>query len=162
MWRFLFPALAMTAALIVLFPGALRHSSSWLDLSDGALAIISGAEPRHSRSQLAPALPVAAFPEQQAAWDALQRQVADLQNQTSELQEQTSELQNQIEQRSHDLEQDKAQAKRTATAKAPPRPRAPSPAPPLKGTNNCGTPDEPKPCPPMPRHPLPFYPADRE
>lgn len=158
MWRFLFPALAMTAALIVLFAGALRHSSSWLDLSDGALAIISGAEPRHSRSQLAPALPVAAFPEQQAAWDALQRQVADLQNQTSE-------LQNQIEQRSHDLEQDKAQAKRTATAKAPRQPRAPRPAPPpppLEGTNNCGTPDEPKPCPPMPRHPLPFYPADRE
>ena len=151
MWRFLFPALAMTAALIVLFAG---DSSSWLDLSDGALASI-GAEPRHARPQLAPALPVAAFAEQQAARDALQRQVADLQ-------EQTSELQNQIERRSHDLEQDKAQAKRTATAKAPPRPRAPSPAAPLKGTNNCGTPDEPKPCPPMPRHPLPFYPADRE
>ena len=154
MWRFLFPALAMTAALIVLFAG---DSSSWLDLSDGALASI-GAEPRHARPQLAPALPVAAFAEQQAARDALQRQVADLQ-------EQTGELQNQIEQRSHDLEQDKAQAKRNATAKAPRRPRAPSPAPPpppLEGTNNCGTPDEPKPCPPMPRHPLPFYPADRE
>ncbi len=27
---------------------------------------------------------------------------------------------------------------------------------------NCGTPDEPKPCPPMPRHPLPYYPANRQ
>ncbi len=26
---------------------------------------------------------------------------------------------------------------------------------------NCGTPDEPKPCPPMPRHPLPYYPENR-
>jgi hypothetical protein len=28
--------------------------------------------------------------------------------------------------------------------------------------NNCGTPDEPKPCPPMPRHPLPDYPPNRQ
>lgn len=27
--------------------------------------------------------------------------------------------------------------------------------------DNCGTPDEPKACPPMPRHPLPYYPANR-
>jgi hypothetical protein len=27
--------------------------------------------------------------------------------------------------------------------------------------SNCGTPDEPKPCPPMPRHPLNHYPGDR-
>ncbi|HET6196739.1 MAG TPA: hypothetical protein VFE12_13330 [Acetobacteraceae bacterium] len=27
---------------------------------------------------------------------------------------------------------------------------------------NCGTPDEPKPCPPLPRHPLPSYPASRQ
>jgi hypothetical protein len=27
---------------------------------------------------------------------------------------------------------------------------------------NCGTPDEPKACPPMPRHPLPYYPANRK
>lgn len=26
---------------------------------------------------------------------------------------------------------------------------------------NCGTPDEPKPCPRMPRHPLPDYPPNR-
>ena len=26
---------------------------------------------------------------------------------------------------------------------------------------NCGTPDEPKACPPLPRHPLPSYPGDR-
>jgi hypothetical protein len=28
-------------------------------------------------------------------------------------------------------------------------------------TNNCGTPDEPKPCPPMPRRALPYYPANK-
>ena len=27
---------------------------------------------------------------------------------------------------------------------------------------NCGTPDEPKACPPLPRHPLPYYPANRK
>lgn len=27
---------------------------------------------------------------------------------------------------------------------------------------NCGTPDEPKSCPPLPRHPLPYYPANRQ
>jgi hypothetical protein len=33
---------------------------------------------------------------------------------------------------------------------------------PMSGqAENCGTPDEPKPCPPMPRHPLPYYPANR-
>jgi hypothetical protein len=30
------------------------------------------------------------------------------------------------------------------------------------GGENCGTPDEPKPCPPMPRHPLPYYPANKQ
>ena len=27
---------------------------------------------------------------------------------------------------------------------------------------NCGTPDEPKSCPPLPRHPLPYYPANKQ
>jgi hypothetical protein len=26
---------------------------------------------------------------------------------------------------------------------------------------NCGTPDDPRPCPPMPRHPLPYFPENR-
>ena len=26
---------------------------------------------------------------------------------------------------------------------------------------NCGTPDEPRACPPMPRHPLPYFPENR-
>jgi hypothetical protein len=26
---------------------------------------------------------------------------------------------------------------------------------------NCGTPDAPRPCPPMPRHPLPYFPTNR-
>jgi hypothetical protein len=30
------------------------------------------------------------------------------------------------------------------------------------GGENCGTPDEPKACPPMPRHPLPYYPANKQ
>jgi hypothetical protein len=29
------------------------------------------------------------------------------------------------------------------------------------GSDNCGTPDEPKPCPPMPRHPMRTYPPNR-
>ena len=29
------------------------------------------------------------------------------------------------------------------------------------GGENCGTPDDPKACPPMPRRPLPYYPGDR-
>ena len=31
-----------------------------------------------------------------------------------------------------------------------------------RGPENCGTPDEPKSCPPMPRHPLPYYPANKQ
>jgi len=30
------------------------------------------------------------------------------------------------------------------------------------GGENCGTPDEPKSCPPLPRHPLPYYPANKQ
>jgi hypothetical protein len=33
---------------------------------------------------------------------------------------------------------------------------------PANSPENCGTPDEPKPCPPMPRVPLPYYPATRQ
>ena len=29
-------------------------------------------------------------------------------------------------------------------------------------TENCGTPDDPKPCPPMPRVPLKYYPANKQ
>lgn len=32
---------------------------------------------------------------------------------------------------------------------------------PYYGGENCGTPDEPKGCPPLARHPLPYYPGDR-
>jgi tellurite resistance protein TerA len=35
------------------------------------------------------------------------------------------------------------------------------PVAPAYSPENCGTPDEPKPCPPMPRVPLPYYPANR-
>ena len=47
---------------------------------------------------------------------------------------------------------------------------APPPPPPPASTrmagqpdpSNCGTPDDPKPCPPMPRHPLPYYPSNKQ
>ena len=46
---------------------------------------------------------------------------------------------------------------------------APTPPPPSStrmaaqpDPDNCGTPDEPKPCPPMPRHPLPYYPNNKQ
>jgi hypothetical protein len=47
---------------------------------------------------------------------------------------------------------------------------APPPPPPPSSTRmagqpdpgNCGTPDEPKPCPPMPRRPLPYYPNNKQ
>ncbi|MEJ0020851.1 MAG: hypothetical protein WDN25_30725 [Acetobacteraceae bacterium] len=32
---------------------------------------------------------------------------------------------------------------------------------PYAGGENCGTPESPKACPPLPRHPLPYYPGDR-
>ncbi len=55
---------------------------------------------------------------------------------------------------------------------APPPPPPPPPsyrggpahpysANPAYSGENCGTPDEPKPCPPLPRVPLPYYPANR-
>jgi len=34
-------------------------------------------------------------------------------------------------------------------------------APSSYGGENCGTPDNFRPCPPLPRHPLPYYPGDR-
>ena len=45
MWRFLLPAFAMTAALIVLFAGALGDLHSWPNLSDKARTIIGGVAP---------------------------------------------------------------------------------------------------------------------
>jgi hypothetical protein len=48
---------------------------------------------------------------------------------------------------------------------APPPGYYPPPGPrgyaPPYAAENCGTPDEPKPCPPMPRVPLPYYPGNR-
>jgi hypothetical protein len=48
---------------------------------------------------------------------------------------------------------------------APPPPQSPPASTRMAGQpdpNNCGTPDEPKPCPPMPRHPLQSYPANKQ
>jgi soluble cytochrome b562 len=160
-WRFLLPALAMTAAMIVLFAGVMGDLKSWPDLSARAIAIIGGTEPRPAPPQATPAHPAAsvlAVVEQQAARDALQRQIADLQRQAGD-------LQNQIAQRSHDIEakraemdglrqgleamraetdtlgqqrqaeedalaRNKAQEKQMATANAPRRPPAARPASP--------------------------------
>jgi hypothetical protein len=46
-------------------------------------------------------------------------------------------------------------------APPPPPPHAGRQGPYAPGPENCGTPDEPKACPPMPRVPLPYYPANR-
>ena len=55
----------------------------------------------------------------------------------------------------------------TASARSGIHRRA-SPIPPLStrmagqpDPENCGTPDEPKACPPMPRHPLPYHPNNK-
>jgi hypothetical protein len=40
-------------------------------------------------------------------------------------------------------------------------PRLPADNPAIS-PENCGTPDEPKPCPPLPRHPLPYYPPNKQ
>jgi hypothetical protein len=52
------------------------------------------------------------------------------------------------------------------TPPPPPPPYAGRPRPyprgPAYSPENCGTPDEPKPCPPMPRVPLQYYPANRQ
>ena len=58
-----------------------------------------------------------------------------------------------------------------AQPSAPPGARPPPPAPRSGQASNwvtrppdpenCGTPDEPRPCPPMPRHPLKYFPANR-
>ena len=54
----------------------------------------------------------------------------------------------------------------TPSPQPPPPPYAGRPGPyggdPAYSTENCGTPDEPKPCPPMPRVPLQYYPANRQ
>lgn len=48
----------------------------------------------------------------------------------------------------------------------PPPPYAPGPGPYASGRagtgENCGTPDQFKPCPPLPRVPLPYYPANKQ
>jgi hypothetical protein len=53
-----------------------------------------------------------------------------------------------------------------APGQPPPPPYArgagPRSGPQAYNTENCGTPDEPKPCPPMPRNPLPYYPANKQ
>ena len=100
MLRFLLPAFAMTAALIVLFAGALGDLHSWPNLSDKARTIIGDVAPipaplPPARTATPPAAPAAAVAELQAARDALRRQIADLQRQAGELQQQNA-------QRSHD------------------------------------------------------------
>lgn len=63
-------------------------------------------------------------------------------------------------------------AQTTGNMAAPPAPARSAAGPAMSGPgtgwavrppdpNNCGTPDEPRPCPPMPRHPLPYFPANR-
>jgi hypothetical protein len=95
MWRFLLPALAMMAALIVLFAGAWGDLKSLPSLADQAIATIDGIEPRPTPPSITLASP-ARSAEQKAARAALLRQIADLQRQAGD-------LRNQMAQRSYDL-----------------------------------------------------------
>jgi hypothetical protein len=67
MWRFLLPALTTTAALIVLFAGVMGDLRSLPDLSNWAVAITGGAEPRPA-PQLATPPPRPRLP--QSSWDS--------------------------------------------------------------------------------------------
>ncbi len=128
MWRFLLPAFAMTAALIVLFAGALGDVHSWPNLSDKALTIIGGVAPSPAppspppatppaRTAAAPAPPAPSVPatagaELQAARDALRRQITDLQRQAGELQQQNAQRSHDMEQSSHDLDAARAETEK--------------------------------------------------
>ena len=106
MWRFLLSALTMMVALIVLFAGVLGDLRSLSDLSDWAIAITGSPEPRHAPPPAAPtaslATSAAAFGDEVAARDTLQRQKADLQ-------QQADDLENQIAQRSREVEARRAE-----------------------------------------------------
>ena len=58
-----------------------------------------------------------------------------------------------------------AQQPKAPSSATPPASYGQQPKPTSSGQmstgENCGTPDEPKPCPPLPRHPLKTYPANR-
>jgi hypothetical protein len=153
-WRFLLPALAMTAALIMLFAGVMGELKSWPDLSARAIAIIGGIEARHAPPPGALAASTPAVAEQQAARDTLQRQIADLQRQAGDLQNQIAERSRDIEAKRAEMDglrqgidamraetdtlrqqrqaeaRSKAQEKQMATANAPRRPPAARPASP--------------------------------
>ena len=107
MWRFLLPALVTTAALVVLFAGALGDLKSLTDLSSRETAIMVGAEPSHTPPQpvpAPPAVPAAAVVTEQQSRDALQRQITYLQKQASDLQNQIAQSSHDLEQRWHDVE----------------------------------------------------------
>jgi DNA repair exonuclease SbcCD ATPase subunit len=101
MLRFLLPAFALMAALIVLFAGALGDLHSWPNLSDKVRTIIGDVAPSPAplppaRTVASPVAPAVAVAEPQAAHDPLRRQTAD---------RQASELEQQNLQRSHGVEQ---------------------------------------------------------
>ena len=60
---------------------------------------------------------------------------------------------------------DRIQAQGSPGTTPPPSNSAPSakarPSAQASTAENCGTPDQPKPCPPMPRHPLQNYPGNK-
>jgi hypothetical protein len=57
-----------------------------------------------------------------------------------------------------------AYAQTQAPVTAPPASSMAAPATPMAAPdpNNCGTPDQPKPCPPMPRHAMKHYHANKK
>jgi TolA-binding protein len=134
MWRFLLPALAMMAALVVLFAGALGDLQSLPEMSDRAIAIVGGLSPRQASPPSAPAVapPAAAPAVQPATRDAVRSQQASPpsapavappvatpaeqpaardaeRRQVADLQGQNNQLQEQIAQRTHDLDAARAE-----------------------------------------------------
>ena len=118
MWRFLLPAVAMMAALVVLFAGALGDLKSLPDLSDRMIGVVGDEQPRRPvlppspvtpappATALPPALSASALAAENAAREAVQKEIAALQKQVGDLQQQVS-------QRSRDLD-----AERVVNSKA--------------------------------------------
>jgi hypothetical protein len=104
MWRFVLPALAVVAALLVLFAGAFGDLQSWPTLANGANTIVAMIMPaRTSPPPLPSPPPVDAG--QQAAYDALQHQLAALSQQANALQTTISQRNQELDKSTRELTQ---------------------------------------------------------
>jgi hypothetical protein len=110
MWRFLLPAVATMAVLIMVLGIALGNLRSLPDLPGQLVAVVRGATPG-GMPKSTPPIPQAVA-EQQAKRDALQRQVAELQRQSAELQDQLAQRSTELEGRSRDVAAARAESDR--------------------------------------------------